>query len=609
MRYKIFIILILFTFFYKNINAQKKYYVNGIIMFEKKLISNCNVRVYNNNKLFYTGYSLANGYFLLKLPYNKDYQIEFSKINYFAKTLRISTYVPAGFENNIEKSEILKVDVVSIKLKNDTTIRNYQIDPNTRDLIEVTTKYVNNILLKARNKANLIVAKAEYKADTIINEAEREKINIRNKNIALQKQNDSLKNIMNSEIAGLRNSQEAMKLKNEEIKSAASDSLSKITDLINNKKGKLQSLYDKLAQARLNNDSTAILALEQQIGKLKPELDLLKEKSDSYKDIILLKDLEIKQKNTYIIAAIIVSLLILILLIIAMLLYKNKKKNNEILLQKNNELDRQKTKIEEQHDEITSSIEYASYIQNAFLKTTETIENNLDFFIYFKPKDVVSGDFYWLSEIEPSNDQIEFSSIVAAIDCTGHGVPGAFMSMLGNSLLNEIVIENKNYNPAEILKLMNEGVVKRLNQKTTKNTDGMDVALCRIDKFKDSNTLVTYAGAKRPLFIYNDAEKIMDRIKGSRRSIGGLLWKKDKFTNTTIECDKNDMLYLTSDGFADQKGVSGKRYGIKKFVKLFEFIAEKTTEEQKTIMEDEMQNFKEDLEFRDDVTVIGIKIT
>ncbi len=183
------------------------------------------------------------------------------------------------------------------------------------------------------------------------------------------------------------------------------------------------------------------------------------------------------------------------------------------------------------------------------------------------------------------------------------------MSMLGNSLLNEIVIENNNFDPAEILKLMNKGVVKRLNQETTKNTDGMDVALCRIDKYKNGSTIVTYSGAKRPLFIYNYENKRLDRIKGTRLSVGGLLWKKDSFKNISIECNKNDMLFLTSDGFADQKGISGKRYGIKKFMRLIEFIAEKTTTEQNTFLEDEMQNFKKDLEFRDDVTVIGLKIT
>jgi len=168
----ILVILIILVFFYNNTNAQQKYSVNGIVEANKKLIVDCNIRVYSENELFYSSNTLANGYFLIKLSYNKNYLIEFSKNNYSTKTIRISTYVPAGYENKLKKSKIFIVELISEKTKNNKKIKDYQIDPNTGNLIEVTEKYVNNILLKARNKANLILSKAEQKADTIIDNAE-----------------------------------------------------------------------------------------------------------------------------------------------------------------------------------------------------------------------------------------------------------------------------------------------------------------------------------------------------------------------------------------------------------------------------------------------------
>jgi len=605
----ILVILIILVFFYNNTNAQQKYSVNGIVEANKKLIVDCNIRVYSENELFYSSNTLANGYFLIKLSYNKNYLIEFSKNNYSTKTIRISTYVPAGYENKLKKSKIFIVELISEKTKNNKKIKDYQIDPNTGNLIEVTEKYVNNILLKARNKANLILSKAEQKADTIIDNAERSEKDIINRNIVLKKQNDSLKNRMKNEIVDLNIQKEAIRLKNEKNRVAASDSLSRLNNLIKNKKNNLLSLFDKLEKARLNNDSSEIIALEQKIEKLKPEIDLLKEKTNNYKNIIQVNELQLKQKNIYINTAIIISILILILLIITILLYRNKQKHNNLLSEKNIELDNQKNTIEEQHEDIKSSIKYASYIQTAFLNIKKQIENNLNFFVYFMPKDVVSGDFYWLSEINQLDSNIQFSAILAVTDCTGHGVPGALMSMLGNSLLDEIVLENKIFQPDKILRIMNQGVVKRLNQEETKNRDGMDVCLCRIDKYKDGSTKVIFSGAKRPLFLYSAAEKKIKRIKGSRLSIGGLFWKNDKFVNTEIECNKNDMLFLTTDGYIDQDGPNAKRYGTKGFMQLLKSISEKPTKEQKNILETEMQNFKKDEEFRDDVTILGIKIS
>ncbi|OQY03055.1 MAG: hypothetical protein B6I20_05860 [Bacteroidetes bacterium 4572_117] len=605
----ILLILILFVFFNKNANAQQMYSVNGIVKSKNLLIAGCNVRVYSENELFHSNNTLANGYFQIKLPYNKNYLVVFSKEKYHTNTIRVSTYVPTGYENKLQKSKIFKLELITEHQKTDETIKNYQIDPSTGNLIEITERYVNNVLLNARSKANVILSKAKRKADNIIDNAEKSRKNIIIRNTILKKQNDSLINKMKNEINKLENQKENLYLLKDSSKIASTDSLIKLNTLIRKKQSILNTLYDELEKAKLNNDSSAIIALEEKMQKLKPEIDLLKSKINNYKNIIQLNELELKQKSIYINTGIVIGVLILILLLITLLLYKNKVRNNRLLSQKNIELDKQKNKIKEQHNDIKSSIKYASYIQTAFLKIKKQIINNLDFFIYYKPKDIVSGDFFWLSEIEPSNNKIQFSGIVAVVDCTGHGVPGAFMSMLGNSLLDEIVLENKIYEPNEILRVMNHSVVKRLNQAETNNRDGMDVCLCRIDKYKDGSTKVIFSGAKRPLIYYNAKENKIDRIKGSILSVGGLHWMNDEFTNIEIECNKDDVLFLTTDGFVDQNSHSAKRYGTKKFINLLKSISNYTTQEQKYILGTEMENFRKDVAYRDDMAIVGIKIT
>jgi serine phosphatase RsbU (regulator of sigma subunit) len=267
----------------------------------------------------------------------------------------------------------------------------------------------------------------------------------------------------------------------------------------------------------------------------------------------------------------------------------------------------QKNKIEEQRDildlqnkKINASIQYAQNIQRAILPVKNQIKNLFDSFIIYKPKDIVSGDFYWFARLKDK-------AFLAAVDCTGHGVPGAFMSMIGNSSLNEIVLEKQVTEPSKILSLLNEKIIESLRQDETENNDGMDVCFISIDlKSKE----IAFSGAKRPLFIYNKKTSILDEIKGDRISIGGAKNNKkgEAFNNHIIKAESGDILYLSSDGITDQNNPERKRFGSSKLKEIIMENISAPMEAQQEAIEKELNEFQKDEEQRDDITLIGIKI-
>ena len=273
------------------------------------------------------------------------------------------------------------------------------------------------------------------------------------------------------------------------------------------------------------------------------------------------------------------------------------------ILEKNEELEQQKEKIEFQNQQIHSSINYAQTIQASILPYKTEMDKHFDSFVVFLPKDVVSGDFYWFTHINEEN-----KTFVAAVDCTGHGVPGAFMSMIASRLLNEIVNEKKIYAPKDILSLMDSGVIKALRQKTSSNNDGLDMSLSLIERI-DNECKISYGGAKRPLFLSKDNQDIK-KIKGTRRSIGGVKRIKNKaeFETKQFTLSKGDTFYLTSDGYSDQNDPQRKRYGSPSFIKLLNRIKDLSMEKQKEQMEIELFKHMKDAEQRDDITVIGIRV-
>jgi sigma-B regulation protein RsbU (phosphoserine phosphatase) len=243
------------------------------------------------------------------------------------------------------------------------------------------------------------------------------------------------------------------------------------------------------------------------------------------------------------------------------ILSKNKvKREKDIVESLHRELLVAYKKIEDSTKSITDSINYAKLIQHAMFVDKGILRNYLnDHFIIFRPKDIVSGDFYWFA-------QVDQKLVVAIVDCTGHGVPGAFMSMIGYGILNEIVNLQRTTQPAEILKSMNESLNRALKKSIDQQSyDGMDLAICTIDK---ENSQLEFAGANRHLYYYT--EQHMEQIKGNKFGIGGAHINSHKeFTNHKITFNKGDRAYLFTDGFADQfGGEKEKRMMTKNLAKL-----------------------------------------
>jgi serine phosphatase RsbU (regulator of sigma subunit) len=257
-------------------------------------------------------------------------------------------------------------------------------------------------------------------------------------------------------------------------------------------------------------------------------------------------------------------------------------------------------KIEAQKEEITASIEYASRIQMAMLPMDDHFKEAFtDYFIIFRPRDIVSGDFYWIGEDENS---IFFT----VADCTGHGVPGAFMSTMGISTLNEIIANNHNLQANTVLNILRSKTMNSLHQtgKEGEAADGMDIAFCVLNK---SRTTLQYSGAYNSLLIFQDGE--MKEYKADRMPIGIYYGDEASFTNFVIRVSRGDTLYLFSDGFTDQfGGPDGAKYKKSNLKKLLSEIYYRPLIEQRNILEAELASWMNDNDQVDDITILGIRI-
>lgn len=287
----------------------------------------------------------------------------------------------------------------------------------------------------------------------------------------------------------------------------------------------------------------------------------------------------------------------------------------QILLEKNAELELQKEEILSQRDElatqnkrINDSIQYAKTIQQAVLPDIKQMLTGIaEHFLINLPRDLVSGDFYWASQIEGTGKRFE-TTIVAVVDCTGHGVPGAFMSLIGSRLLNEIVNERKVYNPAEILTQLAESVKQALHQDTNDSFDGMDLAICSIERKVGGLYMVTFAGANRPLYYYIKDDVRIQAIRGNRKSIGEVLPDVDKeYKNWVIPMHRGDMLIMCTDGIADQNCNQIRKYTANGLTNsILEVITKPMSEIASNVL-GRFDEFKQNEPQRDDVTVLGIR--
>lgn len=322
-------------------------------------------------------------------------------------------------------------------------------------------------------------------------------------------------------------------------------------------------------------------------------------------------DKEISDQRIYTLSGGIISILMLVVLLIIFKGYKDKKKSNAELGIKNK-------MIEEKNREITDSITYAKRIQNAILPSNATLNEHLgnEGFVLYKPKDIVAGDFYWLQKIQ---DQ----TLYGVADCTGHGVPGAMVSVVCHNALNRAVRENQLTLPGEILDKTKEIVIETFAQNDNMVQDGMDVALCSIDR---KNGFVNYAGANNPIYVITDNSdtishipenarvieeygKTLFELKANKQPIGNYIGKNEQFTTHKIKVNTGDVIYTFTDGFADQfGGEKGKKLKYSNFKKLLLLNSKYDLDQQKIALNNFFEDWKDGFEQIDDVCIIGLKV-
>lgn len=318
---------------------------------------------------------------------------------------------------------------------------------------------------------------------------------------------------------------------------------------------------------------------------------------------------QLKQEKTKKIALISGLILMLIFLVFMYNRYKVTLKQKEIISKKEQETNRQKGLLETKNKEITDSINYAKRIQAAILPAPKIVKEYLkDSFVLYIPRDIVAGDFYWM-------EQIENGLIFAAADCTGHGVPGAMVSVLCNNALNRSVREYKLQDPGEILNKTREIIIHEFDKSEDNVNDGMDVSLCTL-LFNDTDTehlhpyQLKWAGANNPLWIIRNNELI--EFKPDKQPIGKY-YENKPFTSHTIDIQKGDCIYTFTDGYKDQfgglnNGDSGKKLKANRMKELLIHLSNLPMEQQKQKLEDFFYEWKGDLEQVDDVCIIGVRI-
>ncbi|HAS39340.1 MAG TPA: hypothetical protein DCS93_02630 [Microscillaceae bacterium] len=396
--------------------------------------------------------------------------------------------------------------------------------------------------------------------------------------------------------------------------------------------------YINFKDSIFNKDKSELIAKIQadyEVEQNKKQLEIQKSKNREQQLEIKAQQSEIEQhqlRNTVLIVG------ILSIVVFAFFLYRNnrqKQKTNRILAEKNQ-------LIEDKNTNITDSINYARRIQSAVLPLTEEIGHYIpEHFILWKPRDIVSGDFYWFAKTNPEpiyEEKMTFEGvhrvfkgvkgekiIVAAVDSTGHGVPGAFMSMIGSRLLNEIVNELGITEADEILNQLHLRVRKALKQEETQSHDGMDVGLVVIDKDKK---LMQFAGAKNPMYMVQipkdwqeeksakpeESGLALQVVKGDVMSIGGFQLIEDvafkkKIVSLSAKKYESTTFYLFSDGYQDQfGGIKGRKFMVKRFRKLLFEISSKPMDVQKKMLEDTLEEWMSGHDQVDDILVMGFRM-
>lgn len=368
--------------------------------------------------------------------------------------------------------------------------------------------------------------------------------------------------------------------------------------------GNYKKAFENQSLAVAMNDSLSNISRRHQVSNMQTYYESERKNRENQ----LLKE-ESKNKNLtlYLISAVALIAFLLVGLFIYRTQIKKKtitrlRKQNDEIRSVYEQMSKQATIINDTNTTLTESINYARRIQDAMQVNTTTIFEELnDYFIIDRPRDIVSGDCYWFEQ-----RQGEF--YVALADCTGHGIPGAFMTILCNSLLNDIFNSRQGVrSPAEMLIELHRRLIHHLHQHKSNVQDGMDIALCRINTTEKT---LTYSGAKQPL-LYVDKDGEFNRFKASSLPIGGHEVKiKRKFEDITIHYQIGDSLYITSDGFQDQfGGKNDKKFMSKRLYDMLSQTHKMPLEKQKIHIENQLEKWQANNDQTDDIMMIGIKLS
>lgn len=405
--------------------------------------------------------------------------------------------------------------------------------------------------------------------------------------------------------------QEAIKYINKAFETVSlTDNKLNLTNLHLNKSaiyfdlGDYKQAYESLMNYMNGKDSIVNIENQKNINELEKKYQLKEQKKENELLNEQLKTQEVTSSKMRI-TIILISILLLTIAGVAVYIIKqNRVKSiiNQELSEKNAIINKQKNIVEEQNQDITDSIKYAKRIQSAILPPRNLWQKILpDSFVLYLPKDVLSGDFYW---IEETKDYI----YVAAADCTGHGVPGALISIVNYNLLNKAVLEKNLITPSEILDSVNLWLTESLHQtyRDSAVRDGMDISLIAIHKHSNK---ILFAGANNPIYLISKGA--LKQIKGDKFPVGAFVEDKiQKFTSKEFTVSSGDILYLFSDGFADQfGGQNGKKYKYASFQEKLLKVSNLHINEQRKTMKEEFNIWKGNLEQVDDVLLVGIKIS
>lgn len=375
----------------------------------------------------------------------------------------------------------------------------------------------------------------------------------------------------------------------------------------------MQKKYSEAMRAKLDSNAEQILAKERALkendSKLTNQMIELEKARKNFQEIE--RDMSntmrlLENQKTFTTIAVLVSLLVAILLIVAYRSSVKQRRQAVIINRQKEEAEIQRDEIQTQHlqladknKEITDSITYAKRIQDAMLPPLEIFRENLEkSFIFYLPKDIVAGDFYWM-------EKIENKIIFAAADCTGHGVPGAIVSVICSNALNRSVREFKLTKPSEILNQTLEIVLDKFDSSDDEVKDGMDIALCC---YNLETHEIEFAGANNPLWVLRKGAKEVEEYKADKQPIGKYL-KHVPFTNHKTKLNKGDTIYVFSDGYADQfGGEMGKKFRSLHFKELLVSIQDHDMKTQKKLVEKAFFGWKGKLDQLDDICVIGFRV-